>query len=125
MVALKASRMNNMNSEMGDKELDIALERVTAHDANTDDAGDEFERTPSFRSPDKSFEGGVSLTDAAAAMLSRHCTPTEFRREEERDGGAWNTELGTGDKLSRQSDTDPILIRYFGSVFIEQGSGSS
>ena len=80
MVALKASRMNNMNSEIGDKELDIALERVTEDD---NDGGDDFERTPSFRSPDKSFEGGLSLGEVAAGVInSRHCTPTEFRREE-------------------------------------------
>jgi hypothetical protein len=49
MVALKASRMNNMNSgEMNDKELDIALERV-AEDDNKNDNNDDFERTPSFR----------------------------------------------------------------------------
>jgi hypothetical protein len=61
MVALKASRMNNMNSgEMNDKELDIALERV-AEDDNKNDNNDDFERTPSFRSPDKSFEGSLSL----------------------------------------------------------------
>jgi hypothetical protein len=78
MVALKASRMNNMNSEIGDKELDIALERVT----EDDDGGDDFERTPSFRSPDKSFECGLSLGETAAGVInSRHCTPTEFRRE--------------------------------------------
>jgi hypothetical protein len=85
MVALKASRMNNMNSEMADKELDIALERETEKDANEDDAanGCEFvERTPSFRSPDKSFDGGLSLTEAAAAISQSRlcCTPTDFRR---------------------------------------------
>jgi hypothetical protein len=42
------------------KELDIALERV-AEDDNKNDNNDDFERTPSFRSPDKSFEGGLSL----------------------------------------------------------------
>jgi hypothetical protein len=67
MVALKASRMNNMNSEMNDKELDIALERVAEDDNN--DNNDDFERTPSFRSPDKSFEGGLSLVRVATKKL--------------------------------------------------------
>jgi hypothetical protein len=32
-----------------------------AEDDNKNDHNDDFERTPSFRSPDKSFEGGLSL----------------------------------------------------------------
>merc|ERR1719391_972224 len=54
LVALKASRMQAQNAESGgavysEKELEHALERVT------EDDNDHFGRTPSVRSPDKSW----------------------------------------------------------------------
>jgi len=68
LVALKASRMNNMNSESSgynEKELNEALERVTEDD-------NDFTRTHSGRSPDKYWE---------IPPRSNAGTPTEFRRE--------------------------------------------
>jgi len=68
LVALKASRMNNMNSETGgynERELESALERVTER---ADDNDEYNRRTPSLRSPDKSWDHAPE-------------TPQDMRRE--------------------------------------------
>ena len=70
MVANKASRMNNMNSESGglnmkDDEIEDVLMKVIENDADF--------MTPNVMSPDKMWNGGIVQSMAG--------TPTDFRRE--------------------------------------------
>jgi len=72
MVAIKASRMNNMNSESGglnmkDDEIEDVLMKVIENDA------DFLGVTPNVMSPDKMWNGGIGHSMAG--------TPTDFRRE--------------------------------------------
>jgi metal transporter CNNM len=72
MVAIKASRMNNMNSESGglnmkDDEIEDVLMKVIENDA------DFLGVTPNVMSPDKMWNGGIGQSMAG--------TPTDFRRE--------------------------------------------
>jgi len=74
LVAIKASRMNNMNSDSGglkmnEEEISDVLAKVIENE------DDEFGGTPSIRSPDKSWDGGGTM------LTSNAGTPTEFRRE--------------------------------------------
>jgi len=95
MVAIKASRMNNMNSESGglnmkDDEIEDVLMKVTENDADFTGI------TPSIMSPDRMWNGGIGQSNMG--------TPTDFRRESIRSSlSMMKAKLMGGQLLGRSS----------------------
>eukprot|EP00092_Neocalanus_flemingeri_P013844 GFUD01014935.1.p1 GENE.GFUD01014935.1~~GFUD01014935.1.p1 ORF type:complete len:1247 (-),score=280.78 GFUD01014935.1:597-4241(-) len=93
MVAIKASRMNNMNSDSGglnmkDEDIDDVLVKVTENDADF---------TGNIMSPDKSWNGGMVQSMAG--------TPTDFRRESIRSSLSMMKAKFFGGQLMGRSNT--------------------
>jgi len=91
MVAIKASRMNNMNSEAGglnmkDDEIDDVLAKVTENDAD-------FTGVTNVMSPDRSWNGRMSGT------------PNDFRRESIRSSLSMMKAKFLGGQLIGRSNT--------------------
>merc|ERR1719192_382073 len=95
LVAIKASRMNNMNSEvegniMKEQELEEYLQKMTENDADFTGI------TPNIMSPDNLWPGEAKVTSLAG-------TPTEFRRESIRSSLSMMKQkiFGTGAGMGR------------------------
>jgi len=98
LVALKASRMNNMNSESGgynEKELDYALERVTEDD---DDNHQPQSSGGGGRSPEKYWEQSTGVRSTTG-------TPTDMRRESLRSSLSMIKSKFLGGQFKRSSNS--------------------
>jgi len=96
MVAIKASRMNNMNSDSGglnmkDEDIEDVLVKVTENDADFTGV------ISNIMSPDKSWNGGMVQSMAG--------TPTDFRRESIRSSLSMMKAKFLGGQLIGRSNT--------------------